>query len=71
MNNKSMECDEMIFLAEMKRQARIEFESNLWKQRFKDLNGVSVEEGIGKENIIMPFSENDWLEKQNKESNNE
>lgn len=57
-----MEIDEQIFLIEMRRQAKIEFENNLWKQRFKDLNGFSVEESFGKENIIMPFSENDYLE---------
>lgn len=57
-----MEYDEMMMLAKMKRKAKIEFENNLWRQRFKDLNGFSVDEGLGKENIIMPFSENDYLE---------
>ena len=70
-NNKSMEYDEMMFLANMRRKAKDEFEDNLWKQRFEALNGFPMEEGLGKENIIMPFSENDWLEKQNKKSNNE
>ena len=62
MYNKRMEYDEMMFLAKMKRKAKIEFENNLWKQRFEELNGFTMEEGLGKENIIMPFSENDYLE---------
>ena len=57
-----MEYDEKMFLAEMKRKAKSEFENNLWKQRFEESNGFPVEEGLGKENIIMPFSENDYLE---------
>ena len=60
-----MEYDEMMFLANMRRQAKVEFENNLWKRRFEELNGFPMEEGLGKENIIMPFSENDYLEKQN------
>ena len=60
--NKSMEYDEMMFLAKMKRKAKVEFENNLWKRRFEELNGFPMEEGLGKENIIMPFSENDYLE---------
>lgn len=60
--NKSMEYDEMMFLANMRRQAKVEFENNLWKRRFEELNGFPMEEGLGKENIIMPFSENDYLE---------
>jgi len=63
MNNKRMEYDEMMFLAKMKRKAKIEFENNLWKQRFEELNGFPMKEGLGKENIIMPFSENDYLDK--------
>ena len=47
-----MEYDEMMFLANMKRKAKVEFENNLWKQRFKELNGFLVEESLGKENII-------------------
>lgn len=62
MNNKRMEYDEMMFLAKMKRKAKVEFENNLWKRRFEELNGFPMEEGLGKENIIMPFSENDYLE---------
>lgn len=58
-----MEYDEMMFLAKMKRKAKVEFENNLWKQRFEELNGFPMEEGLGKENIIMPFSENDYLDK--------
>lgn len=57
-----MEYDEMMFLANMKRKAKIEFENNLWRQRFEELNGFSVEESLGKGNITMPFSENDYLE---------
>ena len=56
-----MEYDEMMFLANMKRKAKVEFENNLWKQRFEELNGFPMEEGLFKENIIMPFSENDYL----------
>lgn len=41
---------------------KVEFENNLWKRRFEELNGFPVEESLGKENIIMPFSENDYLE---------
>ena len=63
MNNKCMEYDEMMFLANMKRKAKVEFENNLWKQRFKELNGFLVEESLGKDNIIMPFSENDYFGK--------
>ena len=58
-----MEYDEMMFLANMKRKAKVEFENNLWERRFEELNGFPVEESLGKENIIMPFSENDYLEK--------
>lgn len=57
-----MDYDEMMFLAKMKRKAKVEFENNLWKQRFKELNGFPIEEGLGKENIIMPFSEHDHFE---------
>ena len=60
--NRCMEYDEMMFLANMKRKGKVEFENNLWKRRFKELNGFPMEEGLGKENIIMPFSENDYLE---------
>ena len=62
MYHKRMEYDEMMFLAKMKRKAKVEFENNLWKRRFEELNGFPMEEGLGKENIIMPFSENDYLE---------
>ena len=55
--------DEMLFLAIMKRKAKVEFENNLWKQRFKELNGFLVEESLGKENILLPFSENDCFRK--------
>ena len=64
MKNKCIEYDEMMFLANMKRKAKVEFENNLWKQRFKELNGLLMEESLGKENIIISFSENDYLEKQ-------
>lgn len=57
-----MEYDEMMFLANMRMKAQVEFENNLWKRRFEKLNGFPMEEGLGKENIIMPFSENDYLE---------
>lgn len=57
-----MEYYERVFLYELKRKIKAEFENNLWKERFKELNGFPVEEGFGKENIIMPFSENDYLE---------
>ena len=57
-----MDYEQKLFLANMRRKAKVEFENNLWKQRFKELNGFSMEEGLGKENIIMPFSENDYLE---------
>ena len=30
-----MDYDEMMFLAKMKRKAKVEFENNLWKQRFE------------------------------------
>ena len=56
-----MDYDEMMFLANMKRKAKVEFENNLWKQRFEELNGESLNE----DNIIMPYSENDYLVKQN------
>ena len=56
-----MDYDEMMFLAKMKRKAKVEFENNLWKQRFEELNGESFNE----DNIIMPYSENDYLVKQN------
>lgn len=56
-----MEYDEMMFLANMRRKAKVEFENNLWKRRFEELNGFPMEEGLFKENIIMPFSENDYL----------
>lgn len=56
-----MDYDEMMFLAKMKRKAKVEFENNLWKQRFEELNGESFNEN----NIIMPYSENDYLVKQN------
>lgn len=59
--NKHMEYDEMMFLANMRRKAKVEFENNLWKRRFEELNGFPVEESLGKENCIMPFSENDYL----------
>lgn len=62
-----MNLEDMMLRADMKRKAKVEFENNLWKQRFKDLNGFPAEEGLGKENIIMPFSENDYLEKQKEE----
>ena len=29
-----MKYDEMMFLANMRRQAKVEFENNLWKRRF-------------------------------------
>lgn len=61
MTNKHMDYDEMMFLAKMKRKAKVEFENNLWKQRFEELNGESFNEN----NIIMPYSENDYLVKQN------
>lgn len=51
----------MMFLAKIKRKAKVEFENNLWKQRFEELNGESFNE----DNIIMPYSENDYLVKQN------
>lgn len=56
-----MDYDEMMFLAKIKRKAKVEFENNLWKQRFEELNGESFNE----DNIIMPYSENDYLVKQN------
>ena len=56
-----MDYDEMMFLVKMKRKAKVEFENNLWKQRFEELNGESFNE----DNIIMPYSENDYLVKQN------
>ena len=56
-----MEYDEMMFLANMKRKAKVEFENYLWIQRIEELNGFPMEEGRFKENIIMPFSENDYL----------
>ena len=59
-----------MFLANMKRKAKIEFENNLWKQRFENSNGFSVGESLGKENITMPFSENDYLGKQNRRQSN-
>ena len=61
MKNKCMDYDEMMFLVKMKRKAKVEFENNLWKQRFEELNGESFNE----DNIIMPYSENDYLVKQN------
>ena len=61
MMNRHMDYDEMMFLAKMKRKAKVEFENNLWKQRFEELNGESLNE----DNIIMPYSENDYLVKQN------
>ena len=61
MKNKRMDYDEMMFLVKMKRKAKVEFENNLWKQRFEELNGESFNE----DNIIMPYSENDYLVKQN------
>ena len=51
-----------MFLANMKRKAKVEFENNLWKRRFEELNEFPMEEVLGKENIIMSFSENDYLE---------
>ena len=62
--NSDIDIDERMILANMKRKAKVKFENNLWEQRFKDLNGFPAKEGLGKENIIMPFSENDYLEKQ-------
>ena len=66
MSNTKCECimkyDDMMILANARRQAKVEFENNLWKRRFEELNGFPMEEGLGKENIIMPFSENDYLE---------
>ncbi len=59
--NSDVDVDEKMILANMKIKAETEFEINLWKQRFKDLNGFPVEESLGKKNIIMPFSENDRL----------
>lgn len=43
-------------------RSRAEFRDKLWKQRFEELNGFPIEESFKKENIIMPFSENDYLE---------
>ena len=63
--NSGAYLEDMLIRADMKRKAKVEFENNLWKQRFEALNGFPVEEGLGKENIIMPFSENDYLEKHN------
>ena len=57
-----MEYDEMMFLANMRRQAKVEFENNLWEQRFKELNGFTAKEGFGKTNVIMPYSEQDFIE---------
>ena len=57
-----MKYDDMMRLANMRRQAQVEFENNLWERRFEELNGFPVEESLGKENAIMPFSENDYLE---------
>ena len=51
-----MKYDDMMILANARRQAKAEFENNLWKRRFEELNGFPMEEGLGKENIIMPFS---------------
>lgn len=57
-----MNYEDMMIRANIKRMAKVEFENNLWKRRFEELNGFPMEKGLGKENIIMPFSENDYLE---------
>ena len=57
-----MNYEDMMIRANIKRMAQVEFENNLWKRRFEELNGFPMEEGLFKENIIMPFSENDYLE---------
>lgn len=57
-----MNYEDMMIRANIKRMAKVEFENNLWKRRFEELNGFPVEESLGKENTIMPFSENDYLE---------
>lgn len=49
-----MKYDDMMILANARRQAKVEFENNLWKRRFEELNGFTAKEGFGKTNVIMP-----------------
>ena len=59
----------MTILANARRQAKAEFENNLWEQRFKELNGFTAKEGFGKTNVIMPYSEQDYIENKSLDKN--